>query len=30
MRVKFITMKGVSSIAAALYYVGFVQHDRTR
>ena len=29
MIVKFITMKGVSGIAAAPYYVGFVQHDRT-
>ena len=29
MIVKFITMKGVSNIATAPYYVGFVQHDRT-
>ena len=29
MIVKFITMKGVSGIAASPYYVGFVQHDRT-
>ena len=29
MIVKFITMKGVSGIAATPYYVGFVQHDRT-
>ena len=29
MIVKFITMKGVSGIAAAPFYVGFVQHDRT-
>ena len=29
MIVKFITMKGASGIAAAPYYVGFVQHDRT-
>ena len=29
MTVKFITMKGVSSIAATPYYVGLVQHERT-
>ena len=29
MIVKFITMKGASNIAAAPFYVGFVQHDRT-
>ena len=29
MTVKFITMKGVSSIVATPYYVGLVQHERT-
>ena len=29
MIVKFITVKGQGNIAAAPFYVGFVQHDRT-
>ena len=29
MQVKFITVKGQGHIAAAPFYVGFVQHDRT-
>ena len=29
MQVKFITVKGQGHLAAAPFYVGFVQHDRT-